>query len=520
MKSVPDTPVSPPPTSAARDRAWRIGRGARGSTSARQTGSRRARVRRSFDSLFVRLAMLVILALLFPHFAWYAVTRAERNALRSSYAVEEARFLIEAVEQHEARGSTEPLPWRLRTVPLDSPLVPAAGSDADDDSTRAEHFRDGLLARMPQGTQVRISAPTLGKDPMLWVLSPGQSNWVVMAVRPPPPPRPQGDRLFIWLASSFSAVVLLALFAAWRLQDPIRKLAVAASRFGQGRDVAPLKEEGPAEFRMLTRRFNRMIADISQNETDRGIMLAGVAHDLKAPLARLRLRAEMVDNDKQRDGFVRDVDSLAHIVDQFLVFAHDGADQSARQGVDAYCERFARNYQSAWPQRAPLQLSLQAGEAFQLSVATLDRLLTNLVDNAYNYGQPPVRITTGRYAPSAQGEQRYDQRLDQADGGAQWYIRVSDEGAGIPDAALGTASRPFVRLDPARGGSAHCGLGLAIVERLASRAGGACLLSNGQHQPGAEGGVSDGIIDAAGSGLRVELRFPVSSHQDGNRGGV
>jgi two-component system osmolarity sensor histidine kinase EnvZ len=458
--------------------------------------------------------MLVILALLFPHFAWYAVTRAERSALRSSYAVEEARFLIEAVEQHEARGSTEPLPWRLRTIPLDSALIPPVDNDAGSDNTPVEHFRDRLLARMPPGTQVRISAPSLGKDPMLWVLSPGQPNWVVMTVRPPPPPRPQGDRLFIWLASSFSAVVLLALFAAWRLQDPIRKLAVAASRFGQGRDVAPLKEEGPAEFRMLTRRFNRMIADISQNETDRGIMLAGVAHDLKAPLARLRLRAEMVDNDKQRDGFVRDVDSLAHIVDQFLVFAHDGADQSARQGVDAYCERFARNYQSAWPQRAPLQLALQAGEAFQLSVATLDRLLTNLVDNAYNYGQPPVRITTGRCAPSVAGDPRHDE----ADGGQQWYIRVSDEGAGIPDAALGTASRPFVRLDPARGGSAHCGLGLAIVERLASRAGGSCLLSNGQHQPGTPESVSDATIETTGSGLRVELRFPMSSLQESHRG--
>ncbi|KKB63868.1 hypothetical protein WM40_09450 [Robbsia andropogonis] len=466
-------------------------------------------MRRTFDSLFVRLAVLVILALLCPHLAWYAVTRAERSALRSSYAVEEARFLIEAVEQHEARGSTEPLPWRLRTIPLNSPLVPPEGDD--DDNTPVDHFRDQLLARLPSGTQVRISAPTLGKDAKLWVLSPGQPSWVVMSVRPPPPPRPNGDRLFIWLASSFSAAVLLALFAAWRLQDPIRKLAIAASRFGQGRDVAPLKEEGPAEFRVLTRRFNRMIADISQNETDRGIMLAGVAHDLKAPLARLRLRAEMVDNDKQRDGFVRDVDSLAHIVDQFLVFAHDGADQSAQHQVDEYCERFARNYQSAWPQRPPLKLVLQAGEGFQLSVATLDRLLTNLVDNAYNYGKPPVCITTGRCGTVP------THRYGDAERDTQWFIRVCDEGEGIPDAALGTASRPFVRLDPARGGTAHCGLGLAIVERLASRAGGICLLSNGL-------GATDGnAADPAGTdtnggddgkGLHVELRFPMQPNTD------
>lgn len=517
MKRASDTPLSPQAPPAGGRPFLRIGRSAGSNASARQRGSRRARVRRTFDSLFVRLAMLVILALLFPHFAWYAVTSAERSAMRSSYAVEEARFLIEAVEQHEARGSTEPLPWRLRTVPLNSALVPPPGDDAADDNTPVEHFRDQLQARLPHGSQVRISPPSIGKDSMLWVLSPGQPSWVVMAVRPPPPPRPKGDRLFIWLASSFSAVVLLALFAAWRLQDPIRKLAVAASRFGQGRDVAPLKEEGPAEFRMLTRRFNRMIADISQNETDRGIMLAGVAHDLKAPLARLRLRAEMVDNDKQRDGFVRDVDSLAHIVDQFLVFAHDGADQSARHSVDAYCERFAKNYQTAWPQRAPLQLILQAGDDFQLSVATLDRLLTNLVDNAYNYGSPPVCITTGRCASPVGVDQRYGEN----ESAARWFIRVSDNGAGIPDASLGTASRPFVRLDPARGGSAHCGLGLAIVERLASRAGGICLLSNGQHQPSSEGdatsgGETEGAAVTA-SGLHVELRFPPQAQTEGAR---
>lgn len=423
---------------------------------------------KGFNSLFGRLAVLVIVVLLFPHFAWYALVRAERSEMRSRYAVEESRFLIEAVEQHEARGSTEPLPWRLKTVPVGAPSVPAGDTDMP---PPVRTFRDELKLRLPPGTQIRINASG-EHGPQMWVLSPGQPNWVVMAVRPPPPPRPEGDRMLIWLISSFTAAVLLALFAAWRLQHPIRKLATAAARFGRGRGVQPVKEEGPYEFRLLTRRFNQMVADISQNESDRGIMLAGVAHDLKAPLARLRLRAEMVDDGKQRDGFVRDVDSLSHIVDQFLVFAHDGADQSPLQPVDAHCERFARNCQTAWPARAPVRLDLQAGADFELSTATLDRLLSNLVENAYNYGKPPVTIATGR-------------------NDAGWYITVSDEGGGIPPEALGSASRPFVRLDPARGGNAHCGLGLAIVDRLARRADGECRLEN-----------------AVTGGLRVEMRFP------------
>nr|WP_284700856.1 ATP-binding protein [Robbsia betulipollinis] len=429
-----------------------------------------------------------------PHFVWYALVNVERSEMRSHYAVEETRFLIEAVEQHVASGSTEPLPWRLRTVPLAGPGVPS-GRTPIVPNLRA--FIAELTERLPAGTQIRMPEDAgKARDPLMWVLLPEQPNWIVMAVRPRAPPRPEGDRMLIWLIASFSAAVLFALFAAWRLQRPIRKLATAAARFGRGRDVPPVVEEGPQEFRMLTRRFNQMVADISRNESDRGIMLAGVAHDLKAPLSRLRLRAEMVDDEKQRNGFVRDVDSLTHIVDQFLVFAHDGADQSPLQSVNAHCLRYARNFHSAWPERAPLRLDLQARDDCELSAATLDRLLSNLIENAYQYGAPPVTISTGAVTeaalpgalPSRVAHEREDGAGPVITSG--WFVAVSDEGNGIPEAELGSASRPFVRLDPARGGNAHCGLGLAIVERLAQRAGGQCVLSNGP-----------------AGGLRVELRF-------------
>ncbi|MGI4855373.1 MAG: ATP-binding protein [Janthinobacterium lividum] len=449
---------------------------------------------RGLNSLFGRLAALVIVVLLLPHFVWYALVKVERSEMRSRYAVEETRFLIEAVEQHVASGSTEPLPWRLRTVPLGGPGVPDSHTPI---VPGLSAFIAELQERLPAGTQIRMPADAgKARDPVMWVLLPGQLNWIVMAVRPLPPPRPQGDRMVIWLISSFSAAVLFALFAAWRLQHPIRKLATAAARFGRGRDVPPVVEEGPQEFRLLTRRFNQMVADISRNESDRGIMLAGVAHDLKAPLSRLRLRAEMVDDEKQRNGFVRDVDSLTHIVDQFLVFAHDGADQSLLQSVNAHCIRYARNFQSAWPERAPLRLELHAPDDCKLSAATLDRLLSNLIDNAYHYGAPPVTISTGGVSEAAPAGTRWTRNAEEretASGGAindGWFVAVSDEGGGIPEAELGSASRPFVRLDPARGGNAHCGLGLAIVERLAQRAGGRCILSNGPS-----------------GGLRVELRF-------------
>jgi two-component system, OmpR family, osmolarity sensor histidine kinase EnvZ len=201
-------------------------------------------------------------------------------------------------------------------------------------------------------------------------------------------------------------------------------------------------------------------------------MLAGVAHDLKTPLARLRLRAEMMDEARMRDGVVRDVDSMAHIVDQFLVFAHDGADRSVPAEVDVQCERVARTYRAVSPGGKPVQTRLGAGRNFVLPAATLDRILSNLLENAHAYGAPPVVIETSR---GAQG----------------WVLRVADHGAGIAPDDLIKATRPFVRLDPARGGSGHSGLGLAIVERLVRRAGGECEIGN--HQAG---------------GLQVVMTFP------------
>ncbi len=111
------------------------------------------------------------------------------------------------------------------------------------------------------------------------------------------------------------------------------------------------------------------------------------------------------------------------------------------------------------PNAEAIRLNLEAGPAFALPAATLDRLLSNLLDNAHAYGAPPIVIETR-----------------QAQNG--WILSVSDHGKGIAPDDLIKASRPFVRLDSARGGSGYSGLGLAIVERLARRVGGECEIGN------------------------------------------
>ncbi len=424
---------------------------------------------RPIDTLFGRLAFLVIGVLLISHFAWFLLVRFDRNESQSRYATEETVFLLDAIEQHQIYSPRQPLPSQVQLQPLDSPLVPPAG--AQDRPQMLKRYLDGLRSRLPAGTDLRIAAEPK-HPPQLWVHRPDAQHWIVLPLRAMPQPR-SVDRMVIWLAIIFAIGVLCALLATWRLQRPLQKLVAAVADFGRGEQVPPLSERGPRELRSLTHGFNQMVSDISQAESNRQIMLAGVAHDLKTPLARLRLRAELLEDSKSRDGVVRDVDSLTHIVEQFLAFAQDGSDQSMPVNVDERCEWIYRNYRSALPEGTRIERLLRAGPDFMLPTATLDRLLSNLIDNALAYGAPPITIETGRL-PDA------------------WQLVISDQGPGIAPSELRDASRPFVRLDPARGGNGHSGLGLAIVERLARRVGGICHIANGPE-----------------GGLQATLTFPL-----------
>jgi two-component system osmolarity sensor histidine kinase EnvZ len=410
-------------------------------------------MRRPIDTLFGRLALLVVGVLLLSHFAWFALIRVERTQLQARYAVEEATFLVEAVRQHVARTPDQPLPSRVKLVDPASPQVPKENAEVP---PPLERFVEDVRDRMPTDTQVRVGPP--GGPPTLWVRAATDHNWIVVPVQPLRVPRSL-DRTVLWLVIIFSFAVMAALFAAWALQKPLRTLSQAVTRFGRGLPVPPVPERGPREWRQLTHGFNQMVQEVSRTENDRAVMLAGVAHDLKTPLARLRLRAEMMDDAKTRDGVVRDVDSMTHIVEQFLVFAHDSADRSEPVEVDAQCERVVRSYRAVAAGAANVQTELHAGPAFLLPAATLDRILSNLLDNAHAYGAPPVVVATARTSHG-------------------YTLSVSDNGSGIAAQDLINASRPFVRLDPARGGNGHSGLGLAIVERLVRRAGGDWEIGN------------------------------------------
>ncbi|HEX7933787.1 MAG TPA: two-component sensor histidine kinase, partial [Paraburkholderia sp.] len=136
-------------------------------------------MRRPIDSLFGRLALLVVAVLLLSHFAWYALMRLERSQLQTRYAVEEAAFLVDAVRQHVVRNPDQPLPSRVKLIDPASPEVP---QEAPKLPPPLQRFIEDVRDRMPSGTQVRVGVP--GRPPMLWVRGPADPSWIVVPVQP------------------------------------------------------------------------------------------------------------------------------------------------------------------------------------------------------------------------------------------------------------------------------------------------------------------------------------------------
>ncbi|MDM8358437.1 ATP-binding protein [Pandoraea communis] len=413
-----------------------------------------------FDTLFGRLALLIIAALVISHFSYLTILRSDHDDTRVQNAAEQMAFIIKAASEVHDGNSTLTLPDLVQVVP-----VSLSHGDVFEPTDKHTRLTTELARRLPAGTQLRVERTP---PPRIWARLPGRDYWIatpVLAVRNPP-----GTATILpGLAVVLGITVIFALFAAWQLQRPVRDMAAAAEQLATHRVRTQVKERGPLELRQLTERFNRMSQDIVQTDRERNTMLAGIAHDLKTPLARLRLRAEMIDDVQTSEGITRDAESMTRIVDQFLLFARGIEMDSAASPVEARIPSLIAPFLD---QGYAIELDLQAGPGFRLRQTYLERIVNNLLDNAVTYGRAPLAIRTSQDASG-------------------WRLVIEDSGPGIPNEDINRIVRPFVRLDPARGGNAHCGLGLAIVDKLTQQLGGRVSFSN-----------------RSTGGLQVTLMFP------------
>jgi two-component system osmolarity sensor histidine kinase EnvZ len=404
------------------------------------------------DTLFGRMALLSVCVLLVLQAGWFAMLHVQAPRKEADGYARALLIVLEAAHNDVTLGGRLMRETRVHIVPVWN--MPAPIELRDPVKTRHAHLARQIADGLPPGSQIAVDTDGR-KTSRLWVRYPSSNFWIVAPIDLPPPAPFLTESVVLLLGA-----LLLSLFVTWQLQRPLARVAQAARRFGGGERPVPVDENGPRELRELIGAFNQMMRKITDADDDRAVMLAGIAHDLKAPLTRLSLRASVLAKDeRERAHFLRDIDSMTRIVQQFLEFAGRSSSESAHAGVDAFiAEQFASPEEG---DDALFLLSLQAGDAFMLPRTFIDRLMTNLVDNALEHGEPPVEIATSRQ-------------------GGDWLIEVRDHGPGIPEQQLGDALRPFVRLDPARSGDGHCGLGLAIVERLARERRGRCEIGNAE----------------------------------------
>ncbi len=310
----------------------------------------------------------------------------------------------------------------------------------------------------------------------LWVsFNIGQDDfWVVI-------PRVHVERPFPWQWLGWGALVLgLSLAGGYllaaRINRPLNLLMHAAERLRDGERPEKLPEDSVKELRAVSSAFNKMADSLAELDAERTLILAGVSHDIRTPLARLRLAVEMLPEKEAgylKSGMIEDIADMDNIIHQFLDFVR-GAEGEPVQMVDINTLLQALHDRQA---RAGRELVIELAPTYAVPIKPLamQRLLDNLVGNAYNYGGGQVRVASKITAEFI-------------------VISVFDNGPGIPETHLEKLLRPFERLDTARSNAGGSGLGLAIADRIAK-------LHHGKLE----------LLNRPEGGLEARLSIPIKS---------
>ncbi len=254
-----------------------------------------------------------------------------------------------------------------------------------------------------------------------------------------------------WGAALLALALLGASLIAATLSRSLRALAGAARRVGHGETPAPLAESGPRELATVSAAFNRMARDLEALERERAMVLAGISHDVRTPLSRLRLALEMSGADAAAaQGMSADIDEMDQVIGQFLEFARGENEAKTVDDLTALLAEVGEHYAKLGK---AVKVNTEQLAPFAFARMALRRAVGNLIDNALRYAGEPVEV-------AARSE------------GATVIIEVLDRGPGIPAGEAERLKQPFTRLDPARSGRGGAGLGLAIVERVARAHGG------------------------------------------------
>ncbi|MCH7936257.1 MAG: HAMP domain-containing protein [Proteobacteria bacterium] len=275
----------------------------------------------------------------------------------------------------------------------------------------------------------------------------------------------------IWMVGTSLILFAVATVFMRNQVKPIRRLAIAADNFGKGRDVSNFKPEGASEVRQAGSAFLIMRERIVRQISQRTDMLAGVSHDLRTPLTRMKLQLEMLDDQKGAEELKSDIAEMEHMLDGYLAFARgEGTEEPESTDLtallnDAVAQARRKGGAIDLHTEGPLTVSLRP-KAFK-------RCLTNLIDNALQFAEH-VSVRAGERGDAIE-------------------IAIDDDGPGIPEDQREEVFKPFYRIEESRNpGTGGVGLGLTIARDVIRGHGGEIRLG-----------------DSPNGGLRVRLRVPI-----------
>lgn len=341
------------------------------------------------------------------------------------------------------------------------------------DKVIADFFTDHVQAKL--ANELKVEDVTVyfqfKPSPRIWIQTPEMhGNWVREPLKTYANYSP--ELVFGWLLGVPIIASIIILTLVRQLNRPLRRLQNAANAYSKTGKAPYLgTNHGPLEIRQVNQAFNHMIYTLEQTERDRQIMLAGISHDLRTPLTRIRLTAEMLPDEFLREGLVYDVDDMDAILNQFISYMRDGSDEELRDtNINILLQELVVQFK-------PLEIHFEAQDVPIIPARSLSlkRLIANLINNAKRYGAEPIELT-------AQVE------------GDHILIIVADHGEGIPEDQIEELMQPFVRGNSARTIQGS-GLGLAIVKRIVDIHQGELLIHNRE-----------------GGGLEARILLPLPKH--------
>ena len=419
-------------------------------------------------SLFWRTFFLLALLILFSSLAWLQMFRTqeyEPRILRNAHQIATVVNLTKTALMHSdaiARvallkmlADEEDLSILIRE-PSDR-VVPYGESDME------SRLAQEMARRLGPDT---VIASRVNDASGLWVgfKIERDSYWLQMD---PERLRPLGGAAWLtWLAVTLALSLAGAAIMAGLINRPLKRLSFAASQVREGHfNTSTLDEDAAtSEIREVNIGFNRMAERLAKIEQERALMLAGISHDLRTPLARLRLETELsVGDPETRDLMAADIAQLDAIIDKFLDYARPEPTELGPVLLSGVISRSI----APWRNNPRFEISVDVAEDLQVKAeqVELSRVLSNLLENARRYGQSP-----------SDGITRVEIVARVHEG---WVLlRVRDQGPGVSDEALKNLTQPFFRGDAARTSATGSGLGLAIVERSVQRMGGTFSVFN------------------------------------------